>query len=262
MTPSHKTLLAQVQKALNLWKELGLQDKSLENNHYKASTISKMKNDKNPPSEQTISGFLEYINTELAKLYFEYDADSKTYKRSGNYKETPDYNALNHKGKFKSIAGSYEMFFRSSTHHIILKNILVLSADGTVKILGQGGNTYFGEAENFMHSLIAINMRNCNNEKDFYYQILLHIGNYLDVFGEKLERLYGTATTITHNNTPSATLRVLIRLKEHTQAQPCEYQENTPEYEELQSLYPNLVPYLMNNANIYPKKQANDELAI
>ncbi len=259
MTTTHNALLAQVRKALEIWKALEKQNKELTNNKYNASTISKMKKDDNPPSEETVSGFLEHINTELRKNHYEYDYDTKKYVRIPNENGEMYPIMHNHEGIFKSIAGHYEMFFLASTQNSILKNIFILHADGNVKIEGQGGHTHYGEAKAFGNSLLAINMYSLNRSKEFHYQILLHIGNYLDVFGEKVERLFGMATTITSQNLPSATLRVLIRLKNTVQSQPCEYRENTPEYTELHTLYPNLVPYItQNNAHIHPQRQAND----
>ncbi len=257
MSNSHQQKLTQARKALEKWKELGQQQKFLANELVPETTITKIKDDKYEVTETVLNNFLENVTKELLKKNYEYDHEAESYVSTN---PNNDFIPENRSGKFKSIAGHYEMFFLASTKNNILKNVLILDAKGKVIIHGQGGYVHFGVAEHFSNSLVAINMQSIGDDKKpFFYQILCNIGNYIDLYGEKVERIFAIATTITTQNMPSATLRVLIRIKPNEYPQTCEYPFDSLEYHKLQETHPNLIAYLTQpNAVVVLDKRVND----
>jgi hypothetical protein len=261
MSNTHKQKLQQARKALDKWKELrGLDKELVIEGRFSAPTISKIKkDDENTPTEQIVELFIVHIDKLLLEKGYEYDHEAERY-----ISINPDNDLIpeNRFGKFKSIAGHYEMFFLASTKNNILKNVLILDAKGKVIIHGQGGYVHFGIAEHFSNSLIAINMQSIGDDKKpFFYQILFQIGNYIDLYGEKVQRIFAIATTITTQNIPSATLRVLFRINPNEHAQVCEYPFDSDEYDKLQETHPNLITYLTQpHANVVLDKRVNDML--
>lgn len=253
----YQAIRTKIQTAVAIWREKGHQQKSLVNEKsYKQTTLSKIVNDSEKVSADMISNVLDFVEHKLQEIGYIYDVKFETY-----IPENDDDIKIQSKDKrtgiFLKIAGLYEMFHLTAEGGIILKNTLQIYPDGTVIIIAKAGHTYYGNAHNFLNNLVAINIHKANDYA-FYHQIIFDIGNYLMYGGEQVQRIFAISTTISLENMPMANARVLIRMPQNVSSQPFQYIPNTPEWNELEIQYPNLIAYL-NEANMLKlKKRVND----
>ncbi len=256
-TEEYESKRLQAQKGIKVWVEVLKRPQKELCDYGQITMLSKIKNDNNKVGHDTLNNLFEKINEKLAEENFEFHTGFREYVKNSDKMVTDVLE--NSSGIFLKISGVYEMYHRTTEGNCILKNILELGADGKVLIRGQEGKIYYGKAVNFLNNLIVINIHRAG-DYDFYYQIAFDIGNYLMISGENVARIFAVATTISLENMPLATLRVLLRVPKDAISQPFVFQPNTIEMNNLIEKNAALVNYLSENSLLRLKKRVNDEI--
>lgn len=228
-----------------------------------ASTLSKAKTGNDTTSEGKLIQIVKILDELLQSYGYAYNEDLEKYivADADKAKERKPLPKPNPAEPLVALAGIYESYHIGKHGHNILKNIVYIYPNGEVKMHGIDNNQYFGQANIFQSSLLAINFHQAN-DYPFYIQILFHIGNYGKLASKEVKHLFGICSSVSIDNEPIAYKRVLIRISDLDEVQDLHPQSinlDSEAFHQLNQAYPNLGNFLKESGMMISNYKVNDE---